>query len=270
MPKPIEETPRSDLHDVLHDIVDRMLAPFGKTSQRSPPSLLGPNYPIDITKPNQHDSKGAFLAELSVVEKAIEHAEGFLGLFLDLGSEQAPAKDLDRFEEAIDAKIRSASSPAPITSTTELIRRNIAETGGLNGSLWVMVDIHRAMKTRLSELEEQRDQFWNVSHRAPDYYARAIASRLAKLFARETGERPTSGSSPVSGAASTSFTRALEDIFELLDIESGSRSPADWAITNLTEDDFRPAINIFAATRNLGFPTKLGRPTLGSIPETGD
>ena len=270
MPKPIEETPRSDLNDVLHDIVDRMLAPFGKTSQPSPPSLLGANYPIDITKPNQHDSKGAFLSELSVVEKAIEHAEGFLGLFLDFGSEQAPATNLDRFEEAIDATMQSASSLVPITSTSELIRRNIAETGGLNGSLWIMVDIRHAMKMRLEELKEQHDQFWNVPHRAPDYYARAIASRLAKLFARETGKRPTSGSSPVSGGASTGFTRALEDIFELLDIESGTRTPAEWAIKNLTEDDFKPALITFAATSNLGFPMKTGRPTLSSILETED
>lgn len=111
------------------------------------------------------------------------------------------------------------------------------------------------MRRRREELEEQRDKFWNKPHRAPDYYARAIANRLAKLYAQKTGKRPTSGSSGVNGEASTGFTKALEQIFQLLEIKSGPRSPADWAIKNLKDEDFdQPPVPL----TNLGFPKPLG------------
>jgi len=35
----------------------------------------------------------------------------------------------------------------------------------------------------------------------------------------------------------------LEEIFKILDIKSGIRSPAEWAVSQMSEDDLRPQTN---------------------------
>ncbi|WP_416882852.1 hypothetical protein [Marivita sp.] len=249
----------SDLAEKLHRIIDELLRPFGRGSPRN--GFFGTGLPFDVTKPNQHDSKADFTREYEIVKNSLAHVNSILFTMID-DKDPEKKKTLDQLQREIDRKLRLATSQATIETTTDLIRRNVADTGGFVVTLWLFVDFQKVLRARLKELDEQRDKFWNVPHRAPDYYARAIANRLAKLYARETGQRPTSGSSPVSGASSTSFTKALEQIFEVLGIQSGTRSPADWAIEHLTEEDFMPHQNALA---NLGFPIDDNPPQMGSL-----
>ncbi|MEO1028814.1 MAG: hypothetical protein AAFX02_07120 [Pseudomonadota bacterium] len=80
-----------------------------------------------------------------------------------------------------------------------------------------------------------------MSHRAPDYYARAIALRLARLYASEVGERPTYGTSGETGEPSTGYTRALRDVFEILEIDAREKIYATWAVKHLNDDDLKTA-----------------------------
>lgn len=224
----------------LYSILDEMLAPFDKKMRPPGKNLEGFFAPFDYTRPNQHDTKAGFLREYDIVKTVYETSDTMLRALIKSDVDEDTKTALDDIESIVDRKLMLLAPTAPVDTIADVIRRIVADTNGFVSSIWVVLDFHRAFKERLAELEEQKDKFWNVSHRAPDYYARAIASRLAKLYARETGEFPTSGTSPISGGASTRFTKALEKVFKLLDINCGVRSPADWAIKHLTEDDLKP------------------------------
>ena len=244
----------------LFQIVNELLHPHASVFQKR--GLGGfEEAPFDISKPNQHDTKAEFESEYAIVTDAIEALRTLVPLFLKREDEQQQ-RYFEALEVNLNAKMSKKAAEIPVTSAMDLIRRTVADTGGVKASTWVFLDLFRALQTRQTELEEQRDKFWNVPHRAPDYYARAIANRLAKLYAQKTGRRPTSGSSGITGEASTSFTKALEQIFELLEIRSGVRSPADWAIRNLSEEDFEPQL---PGTDNLGLTPKLDGPSLGAF-----
>ena len=63
-----EEEP--SLAERLHEVVDEMLAPYGKQSPRGLGLLADHSPPFDISKPNQHDSKAEFSMERAAVETA--------------------------------------------------------------------------------------------------------------------------------------------------------------------------------------------------------
>lgn len=67
--------------------------------------------------------------------------------------------------------------------------------------------------------------------------------RFARLYARETSKRPTFGISSQGNHPSTEFGRALEQVFEILNIKANVRNAAVWAIDQLSEDDLRPPQN---------------------------
>ena len=90
------------------------------------------------------------------------------------------------------------------------------------------------------DLKDHKEKFWKFKHRAPDYYARTIALRLAKLFAREVGQRPTFGTAAEGDYPSTAYGRALEEVFEILEIKQKVRTHAKWAIQQITEEDMNP------------------------------
>lgn len=255
-----------ELSDKLFDIVNELMGPHGPVERRNGlVSFAEP--PFDISKPNQHDSKLEFEREFKIVSDAVAALHKLVPLFLHTDDEEQ-ARTLNALEVQLDAKMLRGVPEAPVESITDLVRRTVADAGGVAASTWVCIDFFRALKERLDELEEQRDKFWNLPHRAPDYHARTIANRLAKLYARETGVKPTSGSSAVGGDASTKFTKALEQIFELLGIKSGPRSPADWAIKNLKKEDFAPKTGVKTITGLGKRPSKLSPVSiLGANPE---
>lgn len=64
---------REQLAERLHDIVDRMLEPFGKSSQSNGNNALNPYpLPFEVEKANFHDSKAEFQAEFDRIQKSID------------------------------------------------------------------------------------------------------------------------------------------------------------------------------------------------------
>ncbi|WP_149755224.1 hypothetical protein [Roseivivax sediminis] len=237
MPEQTDET------EQLHRIVDRMLETFGKTSPRVPRGLLDSHGPLDLSKPNQHDNKAEFLREKTIVETSLQHVEGLLDtLVFDVEDEQETALQ-ERIYPVMGAKLRSAVASTPSEGVLGMLRGNLAEYGQFYATLWVFMDLSTALRLRMKELEDQEARFWSLPHRAPDYHARAVALRLAKLYARETGQRPTYGTSGETGDPSTTFSRALRDVFKMAGIKSGVRTYAEWAIEQLDESDLQAPQN---------------------------
>lgn len=232
-----------ELASQLHSVVNRMLAPFDKSSRREVATLLSSPEPFDTTKPNEHDSKAEFKRELAAVEKSRDALKSALNVLAPRNPSEETSEMLARLRPILDQKLRKRGSVGRIDDVLELIRKNAAEVGGFTASFLILLDLWLVLSDRHAELLDQKGKFWNVSHRPPNYYARTIALRLAKLYARETGQRPTLGTSGVSGEPSTSYSRALKETFELLGIASDVRSPAEWAIENLTDEDLKPTKN---------------------------
>lgn len=168
--------------------------------------------------------------------------------------QQDSVEMLVRLGPIIDQKFARSAPRGQISSPVDLIRKNIADVGAFTASMYVLLDLWAVLSERKAELQDQEEQFWNVKHRPPDYYARAISLRLAKLYAQKTGQYPTLGTSGETSDPSTGFSRALREIFDLLDISTGVRSPAEWAIGQLTELDLSPPVNAL-----LGFRPPMGR-----------
>lgn len=203
-------------------------------------SLLGAGLPFDISKPNIHDNKQEFLQELQAVEQILAHIDGLFGLLIYDSDESDTKQMIARLRTATDESSRRAFVDYPITTAIELVRKNAVEAGLHYNFLWLLFDTRNAYRARLGVLKEQETQYWNVSSRPPNYFARTIALRFARFYARQTGRRPTFGISKEGSFPSTDYGRLLEQIFEILEIKVRVRSQAVWAIEKIVEDDFKP------------------------------
>ncbi len=230
-----------DIREQLEDIVNRMLEPFGKTWSPKRRTLLQMNDPpFDVSKPKEHDSKAEFLAELTAVESCLENIDALMGTLLAREGDEGHNAMLERLRPTIDQKARQKVSRQPSNNLHDMIRKNVADVGAYHISLLIVIDFWRSLRDRQQELKAQEERFWQASHRPPNHYARTIALRLAKLFARETGKKPTYGTSGETGDPSTAYSRALADTFNVLGIQSRVRTPAEWAIDQITDDDLLP------------------------------
>ncbi|MBO6510896.1 MAG: hypothetical protein JJ979_20835 [Roseibium sp.] len=225
----------------LTHIVNKMLEPYGKRILLQsglvprPPSL-----PFDTSKPNEHDSKSEFQRELEAVKGGLKGLKQAINSIAGGPTGSKRAETFKHLRPIIDAKFKSNADSSDLKSSLQLIRKNVADVGGFACSFLIMLDLKAVLEQRLEELKDQEDKFWNVAHRPPDYYARAIALRLARLFARETGEYPTFGTSGDTGDPSTSYTRALKAVYSVLGINADVRAPATWAIDKISERDLAP------------------------------
>ena len=146
-----------------------------------------------------------------------------------------------RLGEFINREARKDQNRKGSETIVDMIRKNAVEHGLTLVTLFLLVDLRIQLSKRKQELADQESVYWSSAHRAPNYYARTIALRFAKLVARSTGKYPTIGTSRDGGHPSTDFGRALEEIFELLGIGANFRNPAQWAIRQLTDDDLKPS-----------------------------
>jgi hypothetical protein len=204
--------------------------------------------PFDISKPNIHDSKKEFMRELKAVERVLKHTRGIVEQFSN-----AKSKGGDKQREMVARLANSVSGHAwnerrrtRIESTSDLILSNLANDDFFYNSLFVVFDMIKAYEKRFAELKEQEVEFWSVSHRAPNYYARTIALRFAKHFARHKQTKPTFGTASEGKHPSTEFGRGLEAVFSILEIKADVRKAAEWAIAQLTEADVNPPQNALA------------------------
>ena len=225
----------------LHDIVDRMLEPLGKTSERlragfAANARLLP--PFDINRPNEHETKADFNAELAVVTKSLEHVTCLIETMLfDAKEGDGVAPEIKKLSGILNRKLRENAAAFEVSSASDLVRHNLAEAGGYTTFLMVLLDMQLALQDRARELEDQKSKFWNLAYRAPDYYARFLALNLARLYCRQVGALPTYGTSGETGEPSTDFCRALKEVYAVLEHDVNEREHARWAVSQLTERD---------------------------------
>jgi hypothetical protein len=227
---------RDEKVEKLNQLVARL---FGE----EPSTMLGRGMPpFEIARPNIHDSKKEFLMELDSVKSVLTHLDAIIRVFFNEdNSVQLDKKEMMvRLRISVDAEALRTSKAREIDHPRELVFQNLAQTGFFAGSIMIISQMHDHYIERLQELERQEIQFWSVAHRPPNYYARAIAYRFARYFAKRTSARPTFGTSSDGPHPSTDFGRALEEVFEILEIKSNLRVAADWAIGQLVENDWKP------------------------------
>lgn len=217
--------------------LNEVVEPFRKTK----PDGYNPTVftAFDTTRPNFHDSKADFLKEKELVETAIGNSQGlyfFLlrGAFGDAEHENVEKRIASIVEERSRARLRDH----PVTGPDDVVRKNASEIGLPRATARLLWDFRFELQDRMRELESQESTFWSLGSRPPNYYARTIAIRFAKFVARESGQKPTIGTSSDGNHPSTDYGRALEEIFEILGIKSHFKRPGQWAIDELTEKDF--------------------------------
>lgn len=223
----------------LHKIVDALLG------RRSLNALARLDPPFNVSKPNLHDSKAEFQHEFEAVQRAFEGLDQVLQAFLGRETEEEAAKRSEmtkRVAAAVDASARRLVGELDADNITNMLRKNAMDRGLFWVSLSLALDLRSELYNRIKELRDQQRDFWSVPNRPPNYYARTVALRLARLYARETGNKPTFGLARDGGHPSTDFGRALEQVFDVLKIKAKVRRPAEWAISQLTEEDFRPPL----------------------------
>ena len=202
--------------------------------------------PFDISKLNIHDSKKEFTRELRSVERVLKHAKGIIGQFSNPkangGDDQKEM--VTRLSTSVSGHASAERRKTQIKSTSDLILSNLANDGFFYNSLFVVFDMIHAYDKRLLELKEQEAEFWSVSHRPPNYYARTIALRFAKHFARHKLTKPTFGTAREGNHPSTEFGRGLEAVFSILEIKADVKKAAEWAIAQLTDADVNPPKNM--------------------------
>lgn len=225
--------------ELVGEVVDRLIGARNALAMNT--YLGGAGSRIDISKPNIHDNKADFVKERDAVLGAIEKLEQALKFVLPDREDVKQSTMVARLSEDIDQKALRSLGRKPDEYAYELAMRNIVQTGYYYNFLFINMRMVASLKDRFKELQDQEAQFWSVPYRAPNYYARTIAVRLARLYAAEKRKMPTIGTSRDGGHPSTDFGRALEDIFQILGIKARVSNAAKWALGQLTEDDVNPA-----------------------------
>lgn len=242
----------SDVDERLRQITGRFFAP-------KPSILLGGTAPpFDTSKPNLHDSKAAFIEEKRAVEKTLELAGKLFEFMAARYDPEGGRQEVsERVLQYVDVSTRKGALRERPDTIWDMIRKNAADAGLTFCLTLLLADLIKELNQRKQELETQEATFWNLSGRPPNYYARTIALRFARLIARETGKMPTFGTARDGGHPSTEFGRALEEVFKTLGIKSDVRNAAKWAIRQLSEDDLKPEPKNYG---NLNALLSLGTP----------
>lgn len=219
-------------------VVDRLIGPRPRNALAFDASWERPR--LDTSRPNLHDSKKDFLKERDTVASVVEHLEAAFNELRGSKDDALHQEMIDRLQPVVDAGARKPQEFDEFETARDLTMQNMVQTGFYFNSLFVMLRMIIVYKQRLKDLDDQEKQFWSLSHRAPNYYARTIALRLARLYAFHNRQKPTFGTARDGNHPSTDFGRALEEIFAVLAIKAAVRSAAEWAIDQLTEDDISP------------------------------
>jgi len=217
---------------------------------------------IELSKPNIHDTKKEFQAEYETVAAIVDNLKDTLHRLYPPAENKTPEQKsmVDKLRSGITLLAEKGGDRYTITTPYDLLLKNVYQVDFFTSSLIILVEMRKIFQLRLRELEEQKTKYWSVGSRPPNYYARTIAFRLARLYAKETHQRPTFGVSREGNFPSTDFGRAIEEIFQAIGITAAFRLPAKWAIDQLTDEDLNPPRNALA-----GF-LDFGGKGLGAIP----
>lgn len=236
----IDDAKIDDLNRVVCKLIGREIKPNG---------LLGRSSPIiDVSRPNLHETKKEFLIERNAVDAVTASLLSIIDQVVPREKTDTSERKamLSRLQLAIEIKAYQQARHYDVNSASDLALKNIFDTGFYQGSLALVVSMYLIFRDRLKELSDQEAQFWKVSSRPPNYFARTVALRLARFYAKENGKRPTFGMSREGNFPSTDFGRALEEVFRILDIKASVRNAATWATAQLTDDDLLQPRNALA------------------------
>lgn len=241
MSKGCDTLPLMELETAKKQIQELMIKELSWVKPEGNLAVINPE-PFDISQPNIHESKTDFLYELKAVSGVVEHTAGIKDLLLPSNEEKTEQHEQleKRLQLSIDLhsiKLRKSQRPS---SSTDLALNNILDVGFYWNSIFVAFYMNWAYSERLKELKEQEREFWSVKHRPPNYYARAIALRLARFYAQQTGTKPTFGTSSDGPHPSTHYARLLEQVFRILEINAALKNAASYAIENITDEDLKP------------------------------
>ncbi|MEL6101825.1 MAG: hypothetical protein AAFR68_10980 [Pseudomonadota bacterium] len=121
---------------MLHEIVDEMLKPFGKTSQRDNRLVPNPRPPFDVSRPNEHNTKAEFLCEKEAVQASFHHVAGLMENLTNKNKGENHEAMLSRLRPVIDQKLRGIAPKTGLNDGFELIRKNVADLGGFTASAY--------------------------------------------------------------------------------------------------------------------------------------
>ncbi|UPH70160.1 hypothetical protein LGT41_0010080 [Abyssibius alkaniclasticus] len=200
---------------------------------------------FSLDKANIHDNKSEFIAERDTVKLVSDSLHTLLTRLVSNKPGQPPeqAEMFERLSQVINITAASRIQSEPPYTAIDLALRNVMQTDFFNSTIYVAFEMYQAYSKRYIELMEQETQFWKVSNRPPNYYARTIALRFARFYARTQRRLPTYGTSSDGPYPSTEYGRILEQIYEVLGIDANIRHAAKWAISQLTDEDVNPPPN---------------------------
>lgn len=224
----------NDLYDIVASMIGRDL----REARFHSPAR---GYPFDIEPENFHRSKRDFLEELAFVRDWLDQLDRFEGFLHREPTPVLAGDEMQDLVEYLNGWARSDANYDEPETAQELAVSNVMLVGLVPCFLLLNQKLRNILDSRIELLERQEKDYWSVDHRPPNYHARTIALRLAKLFAREMKSFPTMGTSGETGAPSTKYARALKEVFRVLAVGADFRAPGEWAISQLTEDDFKPS-----------------------------
>lgn len=221
-----------DILGRVTEIVDKHFGPHDAETLASQSK-----YAIEVWRPTSHSSKAEFQEEVAQVERVLEQVSGLINALLDAFGDKEDRKQATKnIITKIDASGRARRRKKPVETPIDLARNVVADTGLGVTTIFLLIDLRTEIFDLKEELELHRQTFWSSASRPPDHYARTIALRLGREVIKRTGALPTFGTARDGGHPSTAYGKALEEIFEVLEITTKVRHPAKWAIKHLGEN----------------------------------
>jgi hypothetical protein len=200
--------------------------------------------PFDISQPNLHDRKSDFSEEFELVKSVIEHCDSMLFLLTPKDTDESVGRKemLLRIERFTDREAKNKLLWRGAKSAKHLAFGNMVQVGFFNASLKALHGMRTVYQHRFDLLLEQEVTYWSLKNRAPNYYARTIALRFARLYAKHREMKPTFGMAAAGSHPSTDYGQAIEEIFKILAIEEAYRNAAKWAVKQIVEEDWNPKL----------------------------
>ncbi|MFT5067671.1 MAG: hypothetical protein ACI9TA_003303, partial [Reinekea sp.] len=166
-------------YEKLAEIEAVTMAMLGRKTQNA----LSPRpRALDISKANEHDSKKEFTEELKAVEAGLKYTDSMIKLFVIRDEQGKHTLQNKRMTARIDKIVRQDVDRMLVENQFDLIHVNMGKVGYSVGLLMTLLRTSQAFDERLSQLQDQEEEFWSLGHRAPNYYARTISLRLARIY----------------------------------------------------------------------------------------
>jgi len=101
-----------------------------------------------------------------------------------------------------------------------------------------MEEFELGLAEAINIARHEQDKLWTGAGPNAKQAARKVADQMAEIYVLGMGKLPTSGTKPDnSNEPSTQFSRAVRDVYRLLDIDAHFMGPCERAVAALEADD---------------------------------